>query len=134
MRRDVKDETHIIHPQGKIKNWFVGSLFAFCFVVSLSAQQTDQAETEYYARGMRAIQLGLYDEAIGAFQQVLRLNPQSAEAYCELGAAYRLKEKNRPGVGGISPCSGIASVPANPWCRASLFGTALPFTRKIHRR
>lgn len=93
MRRDVKDETHIIHPQGKIKNWFVGSLFVFCFVVSLSAQQTDQAETEYYARGMRAIQLGLYDEAIGAFQQVLQLNPQSAEAYCELGAAYRLKEK-----------------------------------------
>ena len=93
MRRDVKDETHIIHPQGKIKNWFVGSLFAFCFIISLSAQQTDQAEAEYYARGRRAIQLGLYDEALGAFQQVLQLNPQNAEAYCELGAAYRLKEK-----------------------------------------
>lgn len=75
------------------KGWFVGSLFAFWCVVSLvSAQQTDQ-ETQYYAKGMRAIQLGLYDEALDAFQQVLQLNPQSAEAHCELGAAYRLKEK-----------------------------------------
>ena len=94
MRTHVKDETHIIHPQGKIKNWFVGSLFAFCFVTSLvSAQQTDQAETEYYTHGMRAIRLGLYDEAINAFQQVLQLNPQNAGAYCELGAVYRFKEK-----------------------------------------
>ena len=93
MRRHVKDETHIIHPQGKIKNWFVGSLFAFCFVVSLvSAQQTNQ-EVEDYERGMRAMRLGLYDEAIHAFQQVLRLNPQNAEAHCELGAVYRFKEK-----------------------------------------
>ena len=93
MRRHVKDETHIIHPQGKIKNWFVGSLFVLCFTILLvSAQQTDQA-AEYYARGMRSIQLGLYDEAIDAFQQVLQLNPQNPEAYCELGAAYRLKEK-----------------------------------------
>ncbi|RKU21122.1 hypothetical protein C6500_07285 [Candidatus Poribacteria bacterium] len=93
MRRYVKDETHIIYPQGKIKNWFVVSFFAFCFAVPLiSAQQTDQA-AEYYARGMRSIQLGLYDEAIDAFQQVLQLNPQNPEAYCELGAAYRLKEK-----------------------------------------
>ncbi len=73
--------------------WLVGSLFAICFVVSpVSAQQTDP-ETEYYAKGVRAIQLGLYDEALDAFQQVLHLNPQSAEAHCELGAVYRLKEK-----------------------------------------
>ena len=77
------------------KRWFVTSLFAFCFVVSLAAQQTDQATeaAEYYARGMRAIRLGLYDEALDAFQQVLQLNPQNAEAYCELGAVYRFKEK-----------------------------------------
>ena len=93
MRRHVIDETYIIHPQGKIKNWFLVSLFAFCFTIPLvSAQQTDQA-AEYYAHGMRSIQLGLYDEAINAFQQVLQLNPQNPEAYCELGAAYRLKEK-----------------------------------------
>ena len=92
MRRHINHEIHIIHPQGKIKSWFVTGLFAFCCVASLvAAQQTDQA-TEHYARGMRAIQLGLYDEAINAFQQVLRLNPQNPEAYCELGAAYRLKE------------------------------------------
>ena len=94
MRRHINHEIHIIHPQGKIKSWLVTGLFAFCFVASLvSAQQTEQAETEYYTRGMRAIQLGLYDEAIATFQQVLQLNPQNAEAYCELGAAYRLKEK-----------------------------------------
>ena len=93
VRRHIKDETHIIHPQDKIKNWFVVSLFAFYFAIPLvSAQQTDQA-AEYYARGMRSIQLGLYDEAIDAFQHVLQLNPQNPEAYCELGAAYRLKEK-----------------------------------------
>ena len=93
MRRHVKDEIYIVQPQGKIKNWFVVGLFAFCCAVPLvSAQQTDHA-AEYYARGMRSIQLGLYDEAINAFQQVLQLNPQNPEAYCELGAAYRLKEK-----------------------------------------
>ena len=92
MSRHIKHGIRSIHPQGKIKK-FVTGLFAFCFVASLvAAQQTDQAETEYYARGMRAIQLGLYDEAINAFQQVLQLNPQNPEAYCELGAAYRLKE------------------------------------------
>ncbi|MYC77343.1 tetratricopeptide repeat protein [Candidatus Poribacteria bacterium] len=88
----MKNKTHIIQPQGKIKNWCVGSLFAFCFVVPLAAQQTHQ-ETEYYERGMRAIRLGLYDEALADFQRVLQLNPQNAEAYCELGAVYRLKEK-----------------------------------------
>ncbi len=81
-------------PKVKLKEgWFARSLFAFCLAVPLvSAQQTNQA-AEYYTRGMRAIQLGLYDEAIDAFQQVLQLNPQNPEAYCELGAAYRLKEK-----------------------------------------
>ena len=74
------------------KSWFAGGFFAICFMVPLAAQQTDQ-EAEYYRRGMRAIQLGLYDEAITNFQQVLQLNPQSAEAHCELGAVYRFKEK-----------------------------------------
>ena len=74
------------------KSWFVGSVSVFCCVVSLAAQQTDQV-AEYYRRGMRAIQLGLYDEAITNFQQVLQLSPQSAEAHCELGAVYRFKEK-----------------------------------------
>lgn len=93
MRKHVKHEIYSIHPQGKIKNWYVGGFFVFCFIVPLvSAQQTDPA-TEHYANGMRAIRLGLYDEAIVAFQHVLQLNPQNAEAYCELGAAYRLKEK-----------------------------------------
>ena len=92
MKRHAKDKIYIIHPQGKIKNWFVGSFFTFCFAVSLAAQQTDQT-IEHYARGMRAIRLGLYDEAIADFQRVLQLNPQNAEAYCQLGAVYRLKEK-----------------------------------------
>ena len=73
--------------------WVVGSLFVFCCVVPLAAQQTDDEQSAHYARGMRALQLGLYDEAADAFQEVLRLNPQNAEAHCELGAAYRLKEK-----------------------------------------
>ena len=73
--------------------WLVGSFFIFCLAVPLPAQQTDGEQSEYYARGMRALQLGLYDEAVNAFQEVLRLNPQNAEAHCELGAAYRLKEK-----------------------------------------
>lgn len=73
--------------------WIVGSLFIFCFVASLAAQQTNDAQSEHYARGMHAIQLGLYDEAIDAFQHVLKLNPRNAEAYCELGAVYTLKEK-----------------------------------------
>ena len=79
----------------RIKNvWIVGSLFALCFLSSLAAQQTNDEQSEYYALGMRAIQLGLYDEAVKAFQQVLQLNPQNAEAHCELGAAYRLKDKH----------------------------------------
>ena len=75
------------------KAWVVGSLFVFCFVTSLVAQQTNDAQSEHYAHGMRAIQLGLYDEAVDAFQQVLKLNPGNAEAYCQLGAVYTLKEK-----------------------------------------
>lgn len=75
------------------KAWIVGSLFAFFFTVSLAAQQTNDGQSEHYARGMRAIQLGLYDEAIIAFEKVLQLNPQNAEAYCELGAVHILKEK-----------------------------------------
>ncbi len=74
--------------------WSVGSFFLFCCVVPLAAQQTDDEQSAHYARGMRALQLGLYDEAVNAFQEILRLNPQNAEAHCELGAAYRLKEKN----------------------------------------
>ena len=74
--------------------WVVGGIFVFCLAVPIAAQQTDAEQSEHYARGMRALQLGLYDEAVNAFQEVLRLNPQNAEAHCELGAAYRLKEKN----------------------------------------
>jgi len=77
----------------KRKVWIVGSLFVFCFVTSLAAQQTNDEQSEHYAHGMRAIQLGLYDEAIHAFQRVLKSNPQNAEAYCQLGAVYVLKEK-----------------------------------------
>lgn len=49
--------------------------------------------SEHYARGMRAMELGLYAEAVTAFQNVLQLNPKHAEAYCELGAVYRLQDK-----------------------------------------
>ena len=75
------------------KIWVAGSLFALCFVVSLGAQQTNDEQSEHYARGIRARQLRLYNEAIEAFQQVLQLNPQNAEAHCELGAVYTFKEK-----------------------------------------
>ena len=80
------------------KVWSITSLLAFCFVVSLvTAQQTDQEfgdeQSKYYVSGMRSIRLGLYDEAIADFQRVLQLNPQNAEAYCEIGAVYRFKEK-----------------------------------------
>ena len=71
------------------KSWLVEILFLICFVGPIAAQQT-----EYYERGMRAMQLGLYDEAIADFQQVLQLNPQNAEATCQLGAVYRFKERN----------------------------------------
>ena len=74
------------------KSWVIGNLFVLCFVVSLAAQQEDD-QSKHYARGMRAMQLGLYDEAVNAFQQVLQLNPENAEAYCELGAVYRFQEK-----------------------------------------
>ena len=95
----------------------IGSLVVFCFTVSLAAQQTNDEQGKHYARGMRAIQLGLYDEAIAAFQQVLTLNPQNAEAHCELGAVYVLKEKNRRGFGSIS---------SRPWnCRHRPRHTAL---------
>ena len=88
---------HFKSGHGK-KSWFVTNFLAFCFVASLVfAQQTDNVfddeQSKYYASGMRAIQLGLYDEALADFQRVLQLNPQNAEAYCELGAVYRLKEK-----------------------------------------
>ena len=77
--------------------WFVGSLFVIYFVVPLAAQQIDQG-SESYARGMRAMQLGLYDEAVDAFQQVLQLNPRNAEAHCELGAVYRFKERTNDSI------------------------------------
>ena len=83
----------IRHNNTRIKkSWVIGNLFVLCFVVSLAAQQEDE-QSKHYARGMRAMQLGLYDEAVNAFQQVLQLNPQNAEAYCELGAVYRFQEK-----------------------------------------
>jgi len=47
---------------------------------------------------MRAMKLGLYDESIVAFQQVLQLNPQNAEAHCELGAVYQFQEKSNDAV------------------------------------
>ena len=74
------------------KVWVIGNLFVFCFTVSLAAQQENE-QSKHYERGTRAMQLGLYDEAINAFQQVLQLNPQNAEAHCELGAVYRFKER-----------------------------------------
>ena len=76
----------------------VGSLFVLCFTASSAAQQTDDEQSTHYARGMRAMQLGLYDEAIDAFQRVLQLNPQNAEAHCELGAVYRFKEKTNDSI------------------------------------
>lgn len=79
------------------KGWLAGSLFAICFVIPLAAQQADQG-SEYYARGMRAMQLGLYDEAVDAFQQVLQLNPRNAKAHCELGAVYRFKERTNDSI------------------------------------
>ena len=87
------------------KVWIVGSLFIFCFVTSLAAQQTNDAQSEHYARGMHAIQLGLYDEAIDAFQHVLKLNPRNAEAYCELGAVYTFKEKTDDALAAYLQCT-----------------------------
>ena len=82
----------------KVKLNILTNLLVFCCVASLvSAQQTDQEsgdeQFKYYTHGMRALRLGLYDEAIADFQRVLQVNPQNAEAYCELGAAYRFKEQ-----------------------------------------
>lgn len=76
----------------------VGSLFVVCFTVSLAVQQTGDEQSTHYASGMRAMELGLYDEAVDAFQQVLQLNPQNAEAHCELGAVYRFKEKTNDSI------------------------------------
>lgn len=61
------------------------------FIASYGIAQAQVAE--HYAHGMRAMKLGIYAEAVTAFQNVLQLNPQHAEAYCELGAAYRLQDK-----------------------------------------
>ena len=74
--------------------WVVGGVFVFCLAGPLAAQQPVDEQSEHYTRGMRALRLGLYDEAVNAFQEVLQLNPHNVEAHCELGAAYRLKEKN----------------------------------------
>ncbi len=67
--------------------WYACAFFiAYCGIAQAQV-------AERYAQGMRAMKLGLYAEAVTAFQHVLQLNPQHAEAYCELGAAYRLQDK-----------------------------------------
>ena len=67
--------------------WYACAFFiAYCGIAQAQV-------AEHYAHGMRAMKLGLYAEAATAFQHVLQLNPQHAEAYCELGAAYRLQDK-----------------------------------------
>lgn len=65
--------------------------------VGCSSQVPVEA-SEHYARGIRTRKLGLYDKAVVAFQRVLQLNPQNAEAYCELGAVYQLQEKSNDAV------------------------------------
>ena len=73
--------------------WVVGGFFVFCLAAPLVAQQTADEQSEHYARGMHALRLGLYDEAVNAFQEVLQLNPQNAEAQCELGQLTGSRKK-----------------------------------------
>ncbi len=56
-------------------------------LVAADVDEPQQAVTVHYERGMRAIEMGLYDQAVVEFQRVLQLQPLHAEAYCQLGAA-----------------------------------------------
>ena len=49
-------------------------------------------EAQHFERGMHYIETGMYDQAIAEFQEILELNPEHSEAYCQLGAAYRFKD------------------------------------------
>ncbi len=67
-----------------------------CVLIIYCALLTGQSHaqiSELYAKGIQARKLGLYNEAVSAFQGVLQLNPKYPEAYCELGAVYRLQDK-----------------------------------------
>ncbi len=84
-------------PRGVSRRSGCFSIFCCCVLLfaaqQSTAQQTTDPGAEHYARGRQAMQIGLYDDALAAFEQALQLNLKSAEIYCELGAVYRFKER-----------------------------------------
>ena len=47
----------------------------------------------HFERGMQYLQLECYDQAMAEFRAVLTSHPTHAEAYCQLGTAYRFSDR-----------------------------------------
>ena len=61
--------------------------FLFWFSTNTVASSTQ------FEDGMNYLKMGLYDESITKFSQILSQEPENAPAYCQLGAAYRLQDR-----------------------------------------
>ena len=61
--------------------------FLFWFSTNTVASSTQ------FEDGINYLKMGLYDESITKFSQILSQEPENAPAYCQLGAAYRLRDR-----------------------------------------
>ena len=77
-----------------------------CGAVAAFAQQ-DKA-SDHYRRGVELLEQGLWDPAILAFQEVLRLEPRQAGAYTAMGIAYRRKDAWEAAIEAFSKALAIA--------------------------
>ena len=62
-------------------------VFLFWFSTNTVASSTQ------FEDGMNYLKMGLYDESITKFSQILSQEPENAAAYCQLGTAYRLQDR-----------------------------------------
>ncbi len=69
--------------------WITTALAIACiFIIAAIADDSAQKAKELFSRGVEASDAQKYEEAIKYFEAVLKINPDYAETYNNLGVAY----------------------------------------------
>lgn len=64
------------------------SYFLLILLLSFSCTSKEQQAQKHFKKGFEYHNQGLVDQAIGEYQQALKLNPNFIEVYMNLGAIY----------------------------------------------
>jgi len=108
--------TKIFKPHDRLmKNWInISTLFLIYFIITISLVEAKTA-AEWYNEGVDLGQLGKYEEAIKAYDEALKINPQLVEAWNNKGAALSDIGRNDDAIKAIDQALKINPQYAGAW-------------------